>query len=78
MRVRRVAGSGSGRAGALRPAGILAGIRGFVYYAVTRLSPGVIPAAIVGVTLIAECWIAVELLGPVLERTDATAIEPTE
>jgi ABC-2 type transport system permease protein len=63
---------------ALLPAAIAALRVGFVIYSVTQAIPIVIPALVLAVVLIAECWLAAELLGGVLDRTDVSALEPVD
>src|SRR5207248_4315455 len=60
------------------PAVIAASAAGFAYYRVTASRSAVVPAAVVSATLVAECWFAVMLLGPVLVRTDPAGVEPTK
>ena len=36
------------------------------------------PALIVSVVVLAECWLAIEGLGRVLDRTDPSAVEASE
>jgi ABC-2 type transport system permease protein len=38
----------------------------------------VLPALLVALVVVVECWVATELLGRVLDRTDVAAIEPVE
>jgi hypothetical protein len=62
----------------LIPAMLLAGGVGITLYALTDRVMVVVPAIVgVGVVL-AECWLATELLGLVLDRTDVSAIEAEE
>jgi ABC-2 type transport system permease protein len=59
--------------------GVLVGgaIAGGVYWK-TGVLPIVIPALIVCAFLLVECWLAIEALGRVLERTDVSAVETSE
>ncbi|HEV3216702.1 MAG TPA: putative ABC exporter domain-containing protein [Vicinamibacterales bacterium] len=59
----------------LLPAALVAGAAGLVLYLVTRSIPVVVPAAIMAVVLIAECLVAIDGLGRVFERTDASAVD---
>jgi hypothetical protein len=63
---------------ALLPAALVAGIAGFAIYWTLHVIPVVVPAAIAAVVVLAECWAAVELLGRILDRTDVSAVEPTD
>ncbi len=63
---------------ALVPAVMAAGLAGVVIYTLTRVIPIVIPALIVAGVVMGECWIATELLGAVLDRTDVSALEAVE
>ena len=63
---------------ALLPAVMAAGvIAGGIYY-VSGVLVVVIPSAIIACVLVAECFVAVELLGGVLDRTDVSAVSPAE
>ncbi|MCX6545992.1 MAG: hypothetical protein NTV05_16475 [Acidobacteria bacterium] len=50
----------------------------FVVYWLTGTLLIVLPAMLVAGVVLVECWVAAELLGRVLDRTDVTAIEPVE
>jgi ABC-2 type transport system permease protein len=63
---------------ALVPAAIAAGLVGFGIYSITQAIPIVIPAVVLAVVMIGECWVAAELLGGVLDRTDVSALEPVD
>ncbi len=62
----------------LIPAGLMAGVTGALLYAITDRLMVVIPAVVGGAVVLAECWVATELLGAVLDRTDISAIEAVE
>jgi hypothetical protein len=62
----------------LLPGVIVGGGLALAVYATTGVVLVVLPALILGVTLLAESWLAVEALGRVLARTDVTAIGPVE
>ena len=63
---------------ALLPAVMTAGVLGLAIYMATHTIPVVAPAIVVAAVVIAECWVATELLGRVFERTDVSAVEPVE
>ena len=63
---------------ALVPATMIAGVvAGGIYY-VSGVLVVVIPSAIITSVLVAECFIVVEMLGRVLDRTDVSAVSPAE
>ena len=62
----------------LLPGAIIAGGIGLLIYATTGVVLVVVPALILAIFMLAECWLAVELLGRVLDRTDVSALEATE
>jgi hypothetical protein len=62
----------------LIPAALIAGGIGVTLYAMTDRVMILIPALASGVVVLAECWVATELLGLVLDRTDVSAIEAEE
>ena len=62
----------------LIPAALIAGGVGVTLYAMTDRVMIVIPALASAVVVLAECWVATELLGLVLDRTDVSAIEAEE
>jgi hypothetical protein len=57
---------------------IVAAIAASAVYAVTGKLLFVLPAFIVSAVVLGECWLAVEGLGRVLDRTDPSAVEATE
>jgi hypothetical protein len=62
----------------LLPGALVAGaIAGGVYWK-TGMFPIVVPALVICAFMLTECWLAIEALGRVLERTDVSAIETTE
>jgi hypothetical protein len=63
---------------ALLPAAVAAGLVGLAIYAITQTIPIVIPALTLALVMFGECWIAAELLGRVLDRTDVGALEAVE
>ena len=62
----------------LIPAALIAGGIGVTLYAITDRVMILIPALASAVVVLAECWVATELLGLVLDRTDVSAIEAEE
>jgi hypothetical protein len=62
----------------LLPGAAAAGALMFVVYWLTGTLLIVLPAMLVAGVVLVECWVAAELLGRVLDRTDVTAIEPIE
>ena len=62
----------------LLPGAAVAGALMAVVYWLTGTLLIVLPALLVASVVVAECWVATELLGRVLDRTDVTAIEPVE
>jgi hypothetical protein len=62
----------------LLPGAAVAGALMAAVYWLTGTLLIVLPALLVASVVIAECWVATELLGRVLDRTDVTAIEPVE
>ena len=62
----------------LLPGAIVAGVVVFIVRWLTGTIIVILPALIVAAIVLAECWIATELLGRVLDRTDVSAIDPTE
>jgi hypothetical protein len=63
---------------ALVPATMVAGVvAGGIYY-VSGVLVVVIPSAVITSVLIVECFIVVEMLGRVLDRTDVSAVSPAE
>ncbi len=63
---------------AVLPAALLAGVVAAAIYFVTSIVPVVLPAAIITAMLVAECLLASEALGRVMERTDPSAIDAVE
>jgi hypothetical protein len=63
---------------AVLPAAVAAALVGGLLYAATNTIPVVIPAVVLGLVMIVECVVTIELLGRVLDRTDVTALEPIE
>lgn len=62
----------------LLPAALVSGAVAFAIYWTMHVIPVVVPAAIAAIVVAAECWVAVELLGGVLDRTDVSAVDATE
>ena len=62
----------------LLPGAVVAGLLMAAVYWLTGTLLIVIPALLVALVVIVECWVATELLGRVLDRTDVTAIDPVE
>jgi hypothetical protein len=62
----------------LIPAWLIAGGVGVTLYAITDRVMILIPAVTSAGVVLAECWVATELLGHVLDRTDVSAIEAEE
>jgi hypothetical protein len=65
-------------AASLLPGALIAGVVAFAVYWITGATLVVLPALIVALVVVGECWLAVEGLGRVLERTDVSAIDATE
>jgi hypothetical protein len=63
---------------ALVPAAMVAGIVAGVIYFASGLIMIVMPAGIITFMLVLECFVVIELLGRVLERTDVSAVSPAE
>jgi ABC-2 type transport system permease protein len=63
---------------ALVPATMAAGVVAGGIYLVSGVLPVVIPAAVVTGMLVVECFIVVEMLGRVLDRTDVSDVSPAE
>jgi ABC-2 type transport system permease protein len=62
----------------LIPAAVAAAIAGFgLYFAAGRVMI-VIPALVGAAVILVECWLATELLGLVLDRTDVSAVDAQE
>jgi len=62
----------------LLPGAAVAALVMAIVYWLTGILLIVLPAALVAFVVIVECWVATELLGRALDRTDVTAIEPVE
>jgi ABC-2 type transport system permease protein len=62
----------------LLPGAVVAGALMAVVYWLTGTLLIVVPALLVAFVVIVECWVAAELLGRALDRTDVTAIDPVE
>jgi hypothetical protein len=62
----------------LLPGAVVAGVVGLIVYWLTGTLLIVLPALIVAIVVVGECWLAVEGLGRVLERTDVSAIDAVE
>jgi hypothetical protein len=63
---------------AVLPAAVLGAIAAAVIYYLTSVAPVVVPALVVTAVLLAECLLASEALGRVIDRTDPSAIEASE
>jgi len=63
---------------ALVPAAAVAGVVAGGIYLLSGILVVVIPAAIVTAVLIVECLVVMEMLGRVLDRTDVSAVSPSE
>jgi hypothetical protein len=63
---------------ALLPGVLVGGVVGAIVYWQTGVVLILLPALIVSAFMIAECWLAVEALGRVLERTDISAVDASE
>ena len=63
---------------ALLPAAMVAGVVAGGIYFVSGVIAVVIPSAIIASVLLVECFVVVELLGRVLDRTDVSAVSPAE
>ena len=50
----------------------------FLAYLVTGATLILLPAVIVALVVAGECWLAIEGLGRVLDRTDPSAVEALE
>jgi hypothetical protein len=62
----------------LIPAGLIAGGIGIAAFALTDRVMILVPAIAAAGVILAECWVATELLGLALERMDVSAIEAEE
>lgn len=63
---------------AILPAAVFGAIAGAAIYFATSVVPVIVPAAVVTASLLAECLLATEALGRVMDRTDPSAIEAIE
>jgi len=62
----------------LVPGVVAAGAVAFLAYQATGATLVLLPAVVVALVVAGECWLAVEGLGRVLDRTDPSAVEATE
>jgi hypothetical protein len=62
----------------LLPGALAAAAVAFLVYQMTGAILILAPAIIVAAVVIGQCWLAIEGLGRVLERTDPSAVEATE
>jgi hypothetical protein len=62
----------------LLPGALIAGVVAVVVYWATGVTLIILPAIILALVVVGECWLAVEGLGRVLERTDVSAIDAAE
>jgi hypothetical protein len=62
----------------LLPGALAAAAVAFLAYQMTGAILILVPAVIVAAVVTGECWLAIEGLGRVLERTDPSAVEATE
>ena len=62
----------------LVPGIVVAGAFAFAAYLLTGTIMLVAPAFIVSAIVVGECWLAIEGLGRVLDRTDPSAVEAAE
>ena len=60
------------------PGAIAAGAFAFLAYQLAGATLILLPAVIVALVVAGECWLAVEGLGRVLDRTDPSAVEASE
>ena len=67
-----------GLAVGLIPAALIAGGVGVTLYAMTERVMILIPALTATGVILAECWVATELLGLAIDRMDVSAIEAEE
>ena len=63
---------------ALLPGVVIAGAVAAGIYFASGVLVVVIPSLIIACVLIGECWIAIEMLGRVLDRTDVLDVSPAE
>jgi hypothetical protein len=62
----------------LIPGVMAAAVLVFLVYQLTGAAPIVLPAFIVALVIAGECWLAIEGLGRILDRTDPSAVEAVE
>jgi len=62
----------------LLPGALIAGVVAVVVYWATGVTLIILPAIILALVVVGECWLAIEGLGRVLERTDVSAIDAVE
>jgi hypothetical protein len=62
----------------LLPGVIAAGALAFLVYQFTGATLVLLPALVVVLVIAGECWLAIEGLGRILERTDPSAVETVE
>jgi hypothetical protein len=62
----------------LVPGVVAAGAFAFLAYQATGATLILLPAVVVALVVAGECWLAIEGLGRVLDRTDPSAVEATE
>ncbi|MFO7694297.1 MAG: putative ABC exporter domain-containing protein [Vicinamibacterales bacterium] len=62
----------------LLPAAAAAGAVAFIAYQATGATLILLPAVVVALVVTSECWLAIEGLGRVLDRTDPSAVEAVE
>ena len=62
----------------LIPGVMAAAALAFLVYQLTGVVPIVLPALIVAFVIAGECWLAIEGLGRILDRTDPSAVEAVE
>jgi ABC-2 type transport system permease protein len=62
----------------LVPGAVVAAVVAFAIYYATGAILIIVPALLLALFVVAECWLVVEALGRALDRTDVTAIDATE
>ena len=62
----------------LIPGVMAAAALAFLIYQLTGAVPILLPALVVAVVIVGECWLAIEGLGRILDRTDPSAVEAVE
>jgi hypothetical protein len=78
QRVLMLAGNLLALALSLVPGLVIGGVVAIAVYALTGVILIVLPALLISVTVLVECWVATELLGRVLDRTDVSAVDAAE